>query len=279
LEELLGKQPGNLAGYLRQKPPQMNELIHALVAATDALVTRYAATGKGGGLTPESICFDRMGKATIRVSTSTVPQGSTLDGVVGSPRYAAPEIFAEKSAGADAPVASADIYALGFMFYEILLGRELFQKTFAGQKSDLDWLRWHADPKSKAPLLKTLLPEHPAALSELLESMMAKDAARRMTDPATILSRLRGIAQQADKTVIVRKPAPQMKPPARRTSSLSKGRKTIARLSVAVILALVISGFVTWKNPNLHRKLLYWLHNSVHIHSTASTGQSGGPAQ
>jgi len=279
LEELMGKQPGNLAGYLRQKPTKLNEFIHALIAATDALVVRYAATAKGGALTPESICFDRLGKAAIRVSTSTMPPGSTLDGVVGSPRYAAPEIFSEKSAGADAPIASADIYALGFMFYEILLGRELFQKTFAGQKSDLDWMRWHADPQSKVPALKTLLPEHPAALSELLESMMAKDATKRTTDPAKVLARLRTIAEQADKTVILRTPVAQMRLPAKHTSRVPRGRKTIGRLSVAVVLALAIGGFSLWKDPSLYRKVVYWLHNSVHIHSTAPTFQSGTPEQ
>src|SRR4029077_10674571 len=97
LEEVLGKQPENLAGYLKQKPPQVNEVIYAFAAATDALVALYADKNMNLGLTPESICFDRLGRAQIRVSSATVVPGSTMDGAMGSPRYAAPEIFAEQN--------------------------------------------------------------------------------------------------------------------------------------------------------------------------------------
>jgi hypothetical protein len=271
LEEVLGKQPENLAAYLKQKPREADEVIHAFVAASDALVKRYAEKSKSAGLTPENICFDRLGKATIRVSTTTVLTGSTLDGAMGSPRYAAPEIFTEKSDGTEPSPARADIYTLGFMFYEILMGAELFGATFAAQRSDLDWLRWHGDPKSKAPSLKQLLPDFPAVLSDLMEAMTTKDVATRISDPAVVYSRLRNIAQQSDKTIIARKPIEPLRKPAVAPVRAKGKRKGVGMTVVFVVLA--ICGLMAWRNPELWRWIVPLYHHYVAPASSEETGQ------
>ena len=257
-EELLGKQPQNLAGYLKDGSPQLEEVIPAFIASVEALVAMYAANCKNEPLTPESICFDRFGKATIRSSQPAVTQRT--GSVAGNPRYAVPEIFAEKGSGAESTIAVAHVYALGVMFYEILLGRKLFEKTFANQRTDLDWLRWHANLESKAPPLKAVLPDCPAGLSDLLESMMEKHAEKRTADLEKILSTLRGIAQRANKTIVLRKPtaaaiATARTPTEPRSIPRKKGGKKLT-LVLLIILALAAGGVLLWLNPDLYREVI-----------------------
>ena len=204
LEDLLGKQPANLAGYLAESPPPLEPVIYAFVSSVDALARLHDAGGKTNGLTPQKIAFDKIGKASIE-RTSTPIRKTTVGEMVGSPRYAAPEVLAEQGAGILSP-AAADMYALGFMFYEILMGRKLFQSIFP-QKTDLDWLRWHADRSRKAPSLKSRLPDYPTPLSELLEAMTDKDIAKREKDPVSVLSRLKAIQHQASRTIMMSRPA------------------------------------------------------------------------
>ena len=254
LEEILGKQPENLAGYLREDPPEMEEVIHAFVATVEAVVAVYVAKGKLEAIVPQNICFDRLGKATIQSSPMTLTQSTSGSGV-GSPRYAAPEILAENGA-ADPTGVAGNVYALGFMFYEILLGRKLFRKTFAGQRNELDWLRWHAALKSKAPALRSLLPDRPATLSDLVENMIEKDVAARITDLQTIVSRLRTIAQQANRTLVVKKPAISRRVPTKDTSE--KTRSSSRSLLIFSILLVILAGtaLFVWRNPDLYHKLL-----------------------
>ena len=260
LEDLLGKQPETLAGYLTEDPPEVDQVIFAFISSAEALVRLYEAKGKTDGLGPQNIEFDRLGKATIRVSTTTTYQGTILGGPVGSPRYAAPEIFADKGVAGDA--AAADIYSLGFMFYEILLGRKLFRALFPGQRTDLDWLRWHADTKKKVPSLKSQIPNRPAALSELLESMMEKDAAQRAKDPAAIIARLKAVAQQASRTLVSRKPSafPSIvsdtdtpDTPVLAQSQVRSGGNRIL-IVMAIVLILGILGLVALQNADRIRE-------------------------
>ncbi len=265
LEELLGKQPETLGGYLKDSPAQVETVIHAFVATMEALAATYTASAKSEPLTPQSISFDRMGKATIRAAR---PITHGTGGVVNNPRYAAPEVFAEKG-GADSTTAGADVYALGAMFYEILLGRTLFGKSFAEQQSDLDWLSWHADLEKKAPPLKSLLQDYPAALSDLLESMMEKHAEKRTKDVQAILQHLRSVAQRANRTVVLPRPAPvrmaaPQAPMAAGAARPGSGTPYVRRkksssmglvLFLLFLLALTTAGILIWQNPDLYREL------------------------
>jgi eukaryotic-like serine/threonine-protein kinase len=257
IEGLLGKQPPNLAGYLQDGPPKLEEVIHAFVSSVQALIALHATGSKKQALTPQSICFDHLGKASIELLQPTLSSGTSSG--AGNPRYAAPELFSEKSAKSDTSMAAAHVYALGIMFYEILLGRKLFVKTFADQRTDLDWLRWHADLESRAPQLKSLLPDHPVALSDLVESMMEKHADKRPSDLESLLSRWRSIAQRANKTIVLDKSsakAPAAKPAFHGASAPSKKNHLALLAMIIFILALAAGGFFLWQNPDYYRTVI-----------------------
>jgi serine/threonine protein kinase len=248
MEELPLGHADSLEDYLTDQPAEIEEVATAFISATEALAAFYASNGKSGGLAPESIRFDKTGKASIRSSTSTSPQGATCFGSFGSPQYAPPEIFKETDKG-NTSVSSSDIYSLGFMFYEILLGRKLFRQTFSSQRTDLDWLRWHADAKAKAPTLKSVLPTRSAALSELLESMMEKDVERRPLDFAQIATKLRAVEVHSNRTMI----GP--------SASLNHASKDLAARNAggrgskiaAIVIALLLLGIVIWQAPTLYQ--------------------------
>ncbi len=260
LEDMLGKQPEDLAGYLKDRPPQVEEVVHAFVAAVEALIAAHAANPKIEPLTPHSIGFDAMGKATIRKQVG----GTHGSGGLGSnPRYAAPELFAEKAFDPERAGASPHIYALGLIFYELILGRDLFAKTFAAQRTDLDWMRWHAALDVKAPPAKSLVPGCPAELSDLLESMMEKHADKRAGDLQEILSILRSVAQRANKTILLQMPSakPQPETAAEAHVAPAENNRSVLLL-VVVIIALAVAAAVIgfWQNPEAWRELISRLH-------------------
>jgi len=271
LEDMLGKQPESLAVYLQDSPQEVERVIHAFSATVEALARVYAAGSKIEPLNPQSISFDPMGKASIR-SSRPVTHGT--GGAVNNPRYAAPEVFAEKATSAESTASAADIYALGVMFYEVLLGKTLFEKAFAGERTDLDWLSWHADLEKKAPPLKSLLPDCPAALSDLLESMMEKHPEKRATDVESILTRLRSVAQRANKTIVLPKPTAKATAPTKPSTAAAPAKRSAAspsfprkradkRLALVLflLLALIASGILIWQNPDFYRELITRFHH------------------
>jgi hypothetical protein len=254
LEEMLGKQPANLAEYLRQTPRALSEVIFGFVSAAEALALRHAEKSKCIGLTPEGVCFDGMGKASIRASATTIP-GATMAGALGNPRYSAPELFGDNSDATGYPPVASDIYSLGFMFYELLLGKTLFQQTFAGQHSDLDWLRWHTDTKTKAPTLRDLFPGSSAGLSELIDAMIAKKPEARLSDINAVVTRLRSLAQQAQGTIISVQLAKDISQPAPPSTNNLPKKRTQRRASL-VVAQIIVVALLLWQAPHIYRDLL-----------------------
>jgi hypothetical protein len=265
-EEVFGKQPEDLAGYLKDDPARLEDVIHAFATTTNALARLHEAKGRIEPLTPQSIRFDEVGKASI-VNSQATASGS--GSIVGNPRYAVPEIFADKASGAESSLTAAHVYALGFMFYEILIGRKLFEKILPQQSTDLDWLRWHADLETKLPAVKSLLPGCPDALSDLLASMTDKHWDKR-ADLQAVCTTIRGIADRANQTVVMRaptvrtlavaaKPKAPLEPP---SAPEEKSRKGLF-IVLVLLLALAAGAFVLWQYPDLYRQILsYFPHRA-----------------
>ncbi len=110
----------------------------------------------------EDIKISDFGTAQISQSTHT-----QIDGFVGSPAYMAPEQIHEES-----PSVQTDIYSLGVVMYELLAGRLPFQATSAVAMIN------KILNESAAPL-KTIRPDLPDRLIQIVEKAMHRDASQR----------------------------------------------------------------------------------------------------
>lgn len=263
LQDLLGGSPGTLAGYYEESPCPVERAIHAFVASIQALVAIGPANCQSEALFPQNISLSPVGKATILDPQQRTPQNSL---VASSPRYAAPEMFTDKPATSDPNRAAAHVYALGTMFYEILLGKALLEKAFANQRTDLAWLRWQADLESKAPALKSLLPDCPAALSDVIESMMEKHVEKRQANLDAILSSLRDIARRSNKTVVLRTPAvPRAEPTPKRVSEVRHNTNHVALVMLVIVSLTLVAGLgELWIHAPYHPSLVDQLLQLMH---------------
>ncbi len=99
---------------------------------------------------------------------SAVEDKITLDGLVGTPTYMAPERFSGGVCDA-----GADVYSLGVMLYEMLTGRRPFESE--GDLFKLIVL--HMDESPAPP--SELRPELPPAIERLVLEALAKDSGQR----------------------------------------------------------------------------------------------------
>ena len=128
-----------------------NGVIHRDIKAANILLSER-----------DDIKISDFGTAQISQSTHT-----QIDGFVGSPAYMAPEQINEEP-----PSVQSDIYSLGVTMYELLSGRLPFQATNAVAMINKIL---NEDPTP----IKSIRPDIPDKLVEIVESAMAKDPAKR----------------------------------------------------------------------------------------------------
>ncbi len=112
--------------------------------------------------------------------------------VMGTTKYMAPELFEGKGTGDG----RSDMYSLGLIMYELLLGREKFNEIFADIVRDprtapVRWMKWHGNMGVQAPALHLVNPAIPAPLSDIVARMLAKDPALRYPDMEAMGTALR----------------------------------------------------------------------------------------
>lgn len=122
----------------------------------------------GEGLRPKITDFG--------VAASLSGQTSML---LGTTRYMAPELLSGQRFDG-----RADMYSLGFIAYEMLVGREKFNEIFADILRDkhseaLRWMKWHSNSAVVAPAVHEVNPSVPKSLSDIIAKMMAKDPEQR----------------------------------------------------------------------------------------------------
>jgi formylglycine-generating enzyme required for sulfatase activity len=103
---------------------------------------------------------------------------------MASARYAAPEVI-DPSLGRGGAEEQIDIYSVGMVAYELLLGQALFRREFdwvynAPQESQGGrWLDWHTNLASVARKLNDINQRIPGPLANVVGQMMAKDVKQR----------------------------------------------------------------------------------------------------
>lgn len=123
------------------------------------------------GLRPKIIDF---GVAAFGNQDVSMPLATT--------KYLAPELYSRPDADA-----RADLYSLGFIVYEMLLGRPKFDEIFEDVVRDphsaaLRWMKWHGNESVSAPPLHQVNPAVPPALSEIITKLIEKNPEQRFAD-------------------------------------------------------------------------------------------------
>ena len=117
--------------------------------------------------------------------------GGKTSMTLGTTKYMAPELF-----GGEDIDGRCDIYSLGCITYEMLVGPEKFQQIFHEvlrdpQAEALRWMKWHTNRELMAPMLNQVNPHVPEVLAKIVAKMMAKDPAQRFTSAEHLLEILK----------------------------------------------------------------------------------------
>jgi hypothetical protein len=198
-------------------PSDPAALAPVLTSVLRGLTRVHEAGLKHQQLTPETIGLGTGGEAIIDL---LAPENAESTMAICVPKYSAPEAFHPEAAFSDC--ARLDSYVLGFIFYELFVGRDLFEQIFTGlgDEGSAAWFAWHADGNKRPPALATLLAGFPQPVSEAIDGMMAKDPAGRLCD----FGRINRMLDCAAATVIlpvvggtatVAKDVPEVRPAAR----------------------------------------------------------------
>jgi len=181
---------GSVRDLLKREPqlyPQ--DALRIITQIAGALVAAHAHHMVHRDIKPDNIMFSEDGTAKLAdlgIAKSTDEQDTMLtmaSSVFGTPAYMSPE-QAMDSSKVDS---RADIYSLGIVFYEMLAG----QRPYRGESTIQILSQVVAD--ADVPDIRTVCPETPSDLAELISAMTAKKLSKRIPDPEILLQRLKTI--------------------------------------------------------------------------------------
>jgi sulfatase modifying factor 1 len=231
---------GMLSDLIQDDPPSVVDVLPIFLRTVQRLVVIHADSSLRPVMTPDTIRWSPNEIQIRTVSTAQEQQTRAVDC-----KYLSFEHLNESAVSTNIGPAS-DIYVLGFIFYEILLGQRLFRFSFGDVyqgDSDFQWLNWHSDPEKRAAPLGEVLAGCPSMLSEIIESMMQKSAERR-PDIATVektfgklldeLTRNRGGA-----TRIARRRARE-----RRKKVFASAKRFVRSALIAIVTVAMGGGFL-----------------------------------
>ncbi len=188
--------PERGAFYLRDlidaAPKPYPSVVPIFIKVVAAVETVHRAQARAGYSDPRRIAVYGGGRVELNLAGRRSGH-STLD--CATFKYTAPELVIGEVEQTRS--IAADSYALGFLFYEILLGRELFQQQFAAvqRRGELGWMYWHADRSCAAQPLHLSLARFPESMSRLIGGMIEKDAASRTVELGRVAEALAGAVQ------------------------------------------------------------------------------------
>jgi eukaryotic-like serine/threonine-protein kinase len=147
------------------------------------LAALHAADYLHGDLKPENLLLSPSGHLTLIDLGSARPireSGSIWNRpVLGSPAYLAPELFTSSMPGD----ARSDLYSLGVIGYELLAERHPYPHATVEDYAT-------AAKQTRPAALRQLAPQLPTTITELIDSLLAKQPSRRPDSAAVVIARL-----------------------------------------------------------------------------------------
>jgi len=213
-----------LADLISDSPPDPRAVLPLFVRILEYIDSIHAAGKYHMPLTPESIHVGDLGEVYVR-SYHLAESNATM--AFSGARYSAPEAF--RRSDGERNCARSDVYILGFIFYEVLLGRALFRREFDREENapPSAWLIWHTNLNFHPRPLTELITGFPATIAQVVERMLQKDPEKRISGLQQIASIF---LNSIDKTTIAqttvnrRAPEPPGKQPkARKRETAEKG--------------------------------------------------------
>jgi serine/threonine-protein kinase PpkA len=155
---------GDLKEKLSKNTLEDREVLKIMDEMSSALAHSHKRKTLHRDIKPENIMFNEEGQAVlldfgIAKAQGQISEFTRIGAVVGTPHYMSPE----RALGQDIDERS-DLYALGVVMYEMLMGKKLFEgeDTFA-----VSYAHVHEPPPN--------LPEEKSALQPILNKLLAKN--------------------------------------------------------------------------------------------------------
>lgn len=184
-----------LSARLKDGPLGLDEALRIADQLADALAAAHAYGIVHGDIKPGNILIDQVGAPrVIDFGLARLSGGEDLVATISADAHVASSLagtlpfMAPEVAMGERPDARADVFSLGAVFYEMLTGRRAFDADSEG--GVLQRVLNHA-PAS----MRRANSDIPAALDDIVERMLEKDPARRlssMTEVRAALARLGG---------------------------------------------------------------------------------------
>jgi CheY-like chemotaxis protein len=176
----------------RAQPPDLESALRILDDVCKAVAAIHAAGTVHRDLKPSNILVDselRTRVADFGVSTRYAGAVTAPSELAGTPAYMAPEVaMAEGQPGAPSPL--SDIYSLGCVAFELLVGR----RPFLAQ-GEFSWIVQHATVP--VPVPSSLRHDLPRSFDRVLMSALEKDPSKRTASVEDLRRGLRAASQEA----------------------------------------------------------------------------------
>ena len=177
----------NLEKYLQTNGPlDPRQVIPLGAAIARALATAHDHDLVHHDVKPANVLLGLDGsiKVTDFGISELISKATTSDDVIcGTPGYIAPECFL-----GEAYTPRADLFALGLILYEALVGKHPFQGRTL-RETILNTAITEPEPA------ETFQPDMPPELAELIAALMAKEPADRPKDAATVAEQLAALVR------------------------------------------------------------------------------------
>lgn len=182
LEQILAQNP---------LPMELKQALGILAAAAQALDAIHGRGIVHLDLKPANILMPRTGGLKISDFGLATERTDHAQPTAGTFRYMAPELLRREKVDS-----RADLYAMGMMAYEMLAGRANFDRAFKlilrdQRNQAMRWVKWHTNPRVKAPNLTELVPGIPPQIASLVERLMDKDPNRRVGSAKELLKAIK----------------------------------------------------------------------------------------